>query len=385
MLSENTAHPIDSATEGHLPLSTLLSQTLVAFTIEFDNEFERQMPHRTTSHGSTADSRGGPWLVSLVMWSNCMRFVGDDGVTVSDLKRRARTGTNLDGMRRWGYITIEPDTAGSRSKRPRPDALLRPTQAGRQAQEVWRPLFGIIEERWQERFGEREIDQLRQALWDVAGQLDSELPDCLPILGFGLLSRERNAGNDGYPEGQAEEDGSGSQLPLSALLSRVLLAFAVEFERESAVSLAICANVLRLVGRGHVRVRDLPRLAGVSKQAIAMAQGFLEKQGYAVVAPEAPGSRVKALTLTPKGRQAQDTYRKLLWSIEGRWRERFGEQTIGRLRDTLEPVVVTSTGESPLFQGLEPYPDGWRAAVSRPDTLPHYPMVLHRGGFPDGS
>jgi len=28
-----------------LPLSTLLSQVLVAFTIEFDNEFERRMPH----------------------------------------------------------------------------------------------------------------------------------------------------------------------------------------------------------------------------------------------------------------------------------------------------------------------------------------------------
>jgi len=29
-------------------LSTWLSQTLVAFTIEFDNEFEHRMPHRTS-------------------------------------------------------------------------------------------------------------------------------------------------------------------------------------------------------------------------------------------------------------------------------------------------------------------------------------------------
>jgi hypothetical protein len=29
--------------------------------------------------------------------------------------------------------------------------------------------------------------------------------------------------------------------------------------------------------------------------------------------------------------------------------------------------------------------DGWRAKVRRPTTLPHYRMVLHRGGFPDGS
>jgi hypothetical protein len=35
-----------SAMAAGLPLPTLLSQALVAFTIEFDNEFERQMPHR---------------------------------------------------------------------------------------------------------------------------------------------------------------------------------------------------------------------------------------------------------------------------------------------------------------------------------------------------
>jgi hypothetical protein len=47
------------------PLPTLLSQVLVAFTIELDNEFEHQMPHRTT----IARQGRGPWLVSLPMWS----------------------------------------------------------------------------------------------------------------------------------------------------------------------------------------------------------------------------------------------------------------------------------------------------------------------------
>lgn len=56
------------------PLPTLLSQALVAFTIEFDNEAERLIAHRTTTHGSAIRPGGGslhaPWLVSLVMWSN---------------------------------------------------------------------------------------------------------------------------------------------------------------------------------------------------------------------------------------------------------------------------------------------------------------------------
>ena len=56
------------------------------------------------------------------------------------------------------------------------------------------------------------------------------------------------------------------------------------------------------------------------------------------------------------------------------------------LRQALDRLAAAPGGQnSPLWLGLEPYPDGWRASVRRPRTLPHYPMVLHRGGFPDGS
>src|SRR5262249_22878458 len=147
------------------------------------------MPHRTTDYGATPGAPpGAPWLVSLVMWSNCMRFVGDEGVTVRELERLARTPTNLAGMERWGYIVVAPDPRDSRPKPPRADWLARPTAAGRQAQEVWRPLFGVVETRWQERFGADAIAQLRDALWAVADQLTIELPDCLPILHYGLTS-----------------------------------------------------------------------------------------------------------------------------------------------------------------------------------------------------
>src|SRR5277367_1150288 len=141
---------------ARLPLSALLSQVLVAFTIEFDNEAERQLQHRTTRHSSTkqASTSGSlhtPWLVSLAMWSNCMQFVGEQGVRVGELESLARTKTNLNGMVRWGYVVVEPDPA--RGLKPRPsDRLIRATPAGRKAQEVWRPLSGVIEKLWQERF-----------------------------------------------------------------------------------------------------------------------------------------------------------------------------------------------------------------------------------------
>jgi DNA-binding MarR family transcriptional regulator len=371
------------AMNDRLPLPALLAHSLVAFTIEFDNESEHRMPHRTTDHGSTGDSLSAPWFVSMVMWTNCMQFVGEQGVTVRELERLARTPTNLNGMERWRYIVIAPDPADNRPKPPHLDWVIRATAAGRRAQDVWRPLFGVIEQRWEERFGKDQVNQLRESLRAVTSQVEVELPDCLPILKYGLVTSGPPTKRRALAQPEPE---SAASLPLPALLSKVLLAFAIDFESESEVSLAISANVLRLVGEEGVRVRDLPRLAGVSKEAIAMALSFLQKRGYAAVKPESPGSRVKVLMLTTKGRRARDDYHRLVRSVEEYSEARFGKKAIDQLRDALEQLVGEPTaGRSPLFRGLEPYPEGWRASVPKPETLPHYPMILHRGGFPDGS
>jgi DNA-binding MarR family transcriptional regulator len=155
---------------------------------------------------------------------------------------------------------------------------------------------------------------------------------------------------------------SGSGLPLSALLSRVLLAFAIEFERESQLSLAICANVLRVLEEQGVRVRDLPLQTGVSKKAISTAMSILQKRRDAVIKPEQSGSRSKVARLTLKGRESQEAYRRLLGILEERWDARFGKDAIRSLRMSMERLVGEPTVErSPLFRGLEPYPDGWRA------------------------
>ena len=83
---------------------------------------------------------------------------------------------------------------------------------------------------------------------------------------------------------------------------------------------------------------------------------------------------------------AQHVYHEVAAATEQRWRERFTGGTVSALRQALEPLVTDPDGgPPPLFRGLEPYPDNWRARVRPPDTLPRYPMVLHRGGYPDGS
>ena len=109
-----------------LPLSMLLSQALVAFTIEFDNEFEHRMPHHTTARPQ--DRTGRLWLTSQVMWENVLRHVEPDGVPVRLLHERSRTTSDsLAGLRRWGYVEVDPWTGTAGGGRPSGESVVRPT------------------------------------------------------------------------------------------------------------------------------------------------------------------------------------------------------------------------------------------------------------------
>jgi DNA-binding MarR family transcriptional regulator len=155
--------------------------------------------------------------------------------------------------------------------------------------------------------------------------------------------------------------------------------------------------VLRVLSATGVRVRELPALTGVSKEAVGMSVGFLEREGSAEAVPDPTTGRGKLIRLTAKGRLAQDTYRRLLGAIEERWQVRVGQAAMCRLRASLSELIDRRDGEQTrLSQGLVPWPGGWRArkpyltqttAMLRDPgaALPHYPMVLHRGGWPDGS
>ncbi|HUA16990.1 MAG TPA: hypothetical protein VMG31_16975 [Verrucomicrobiae bacterium] len=380
-----------------LPLPTLLSQALVAFIIEFDNEFEHQAPHRTTRFGATLGWRRPPFLVSMVMWAKLFRFIPEEGITIGELLRVS--GIPVADLRPllirvsrwWSYVTVE--AVAEKSERSEPSKaqvktrstraskagwLIRPTPGGRKALEVWQPLTAVIERRWDERFGKSRIDSLRKSLGVLTGRLDAALPSFLPILGYGLCTRRSDPAPRSPAAGNSTFDNS-----LPALLSKTLLAFALEFETESEVSLAICANVLRLTGEDGASVRDLPRRAGISKEAVAMALSFLSKRGFAAVRSL---SRTKHLVLTAKGQTARNAYFRLVHENEEGWRQRCGEDAIGALREPLEYLIGDGTANaSPLSRGLEPYPDCWRAAVANLETLPHFPMILHRGGYPDGS
>ncbi len=358
-----------------LPLSALLSQALVAFIIEFDNEFEKQVPHRTTNFGSTPGFSKAPWLVSMAMWVRYMQYIPEDGISFNELQERSRISnkglqTWLTRLSKWwSYLSVTATASG----RIPADAIIRPTSGGIRAIRVWRGLTGVIETRWRERFGSENVVQLKQSLAALADRLGADAPDFFAVLEYGSALKIRPA------------QVSGAELTLPQLLSKALIAFASEFDGESKAPIAVCANLLRLTGDAGVLMRDLPRLACLSKEGTAAAVRMGTRHGCGGVRTDAV-SRSKSLLLTSKGRMARDAYAPLGRAIETRWQERFGGATIRTLREMLQELAGDDPGaESPLLRGLKPYPDGWRAFVAPMEGLPHFPMISHRGGFPDGS
>jgi hypothetical protein len=71
------------------------------------------------------------------------------------------------------------------------------------------------------------------------------------------------------------------------------------------------------------------------------------------------------------------------WS-RGHWRRPRHKLPQAVPGSAIEGGSQVFTNRASLLRGLEPYRDGQRASVRKWDVLPHFPPVLHRGGYPDG-
>lgn len=363
------------------PLSVLLSQVLLAFTIEFDNEFELQM----------SKTYARPFKVSIAMWSNFMRYVRSEGTSVGEIAQRRcsdlkAAASVVGGMERWGYITVDHDPAtgvppmrkgfGSAAG-VKASTVIWPSMVGVLAIERWTSLVAETEGRWRTRFGDTTVERLRDVLRAIDGASEEALPRFLPIVGGLMFADVVRDATTKEPDDE-----------LPALLARVLLAFTLECEHGAPISLPIGENVLRVLGDKPFAVKDLPMLTGVSKEAVSTSLTTLRNLGATLEAP-APGGRGKAVTLTSAGGDIRRELERRISETEARWDERFG---LAHLRGVLAALLDHDAFSS----GLVTPPGGWRAEKRyAPLTdafvkdaragLPRYPMVLHRGGWPDGS
>jgi hypothetical protein len=346
-----------SGVVSRAPLTALLSWGWIAFTIEADNAVEAAGSERV----------GRLFRISLPMWINGLRFIGENGISVGELRARARAACNIGGLERWGWITVGDAGGGRRAgygshRGVTSGTVLRVTRAGAYARRLWPEVVAGHEQRWRDRFGGGVVDSLRDALRRYAGAMPSAPPEVHPSDGFRTHVVESHA---------PDEDGW-----LAGLLGQALTSLTLGQEEGSPVSLPLAANFLRVIDGETVRIRDLPELSGVSREAVAMATGFLERGGLAESGPQ------RSITLTAAGRAALGDYRA---------RATAGEDQA--LRAALEAVV---SRREALAEGLVPPPGGWRGekpylaqtrrVLADPAAaLPWQPMVLHRGGWPDGS
>ena len=352
----------------------MLSQAFVAFTIEFDNEFEHQVPHRTTNHGSTPGYARAPWLVSRAMWTRYIRHVPLEGVTVGQLEATLNISKKdlqiwlIRLGQWWNYLSFQPALERGSSKRLPAQTIVVPTAGGRKAIVVWSALTSVIEHRWRERFGDQQVSTLEEALREIAGQLDSSVAHHFKVRKHEKMS----------PLSQAKQN-----VALPELIERLLLAFASDFDQRSTAPLSACANVLRVLPDDGTRVRDLPQRTHLSADGVDAATRELLRGGWVVLQS---AHRSKSLIPTATGRSARDQYETLDAHVEKEWGVRFGVALLNKLRASLEKVCMPqASGDSPLLRGIAPYSDGWRSVVPPLGGLPYFPMITHRGGFPDGS
>ncbi len=341
----------------HVPLTTLFSWAWIAHTIEVDNAVEAVGSQHVGRH----------FRISLPMWTNGLRLIGEEGITVGELGRKARAACNIGGLERWGWIAVGEDTGprrdgyGSR-KGVKADTVLRPTRAGAYARKLWPRVVGVVENRWRERFGAGVIDALRARLTAFAPAMPWSPPEVHPSNGF-------------FTHVIAGDTADG-QRPLVALLGQALTALTLDHERSATASLPLAANLLRAIGASTVLVRDLPARTGLSKEGIAMAVAYLHRRTLAVSEPG------RAIRLTSQGTDALAAY----WQVARQHDDDALRGALHALLEQREALAASFVAPEGCWRSQKPYvAQTSRSIVDPLGALPWQPMVLHRGGWPDAS
>ena len=317
-----------------LPLSAQLSQVLVQFTRDFEREGE------------------GTWPVpSLVLWSNLLRPLGEDEVSVVDLPKRARLSRRAIATwlkSRWLEAVPGPSGRGEKQVRLSDD--------GRKVMQAWASLIPRVEAGWQKRFGKKRVGELRSVLEDLVSRLDLELPH-YPT-GYGAVDDSVTGGDhrpakegppyipargtDWSPVVRSDGD-TVSDLPLYALVSQALVQYAIDYERFHAGSLPLLCNTLRVAKDKPEPLEEFPEVSRVSG---------LHRHGVVTIerVPTKDDPARQLVELTPLGRKARDAYPRIVGEVEAMWDERYGTELVERLRGALAPIV------DKLDDGLPHYP-----------------------------
>jgi hypothetical protein len=270
-----------------------------------------------------AEGAGSGHMPSLDQWANLLRALDESGIDRRDLpailrlsKRAVRSRLLSAARKGW----IEEVRIG------RGQARVRLTTRGSEILAHWKSLRDAAEGRWQESIGVERTTRLRRALEEIVSVLPLELSH-YPA-SYGAADATVTGGNGQDWRAIPREGGrTVSLLPLSALVSEALVAFAMNYEEKSPVALSLSTTIIKRIPSQGRLLREL------GNSVVASA---LERHGFIRVDGASGGEIV---TLTRKGHAVSEAYAQRVQAVEAVWRDRFGNETVTCLRRALEGVT----------------------------------------------
>ena len=287
------------STEAHdasaeVPLNVLLSHALLDLT-------------RTCEQAGARE---------VVLWSNLLRAIGDDGIDLNALPPLVRLSkravkTTVDGVARHGWARVD-------------GGVVRLTDQARRARDEWGAAVARAESTWP------AASSLRAPLEAFVSRLGLEHSH-YPC-GYGAADW-RITGGPGVDWKAVPRDPTADTVgPLSvlALLSQALVGFAVEYESRVPFAIVVGVHLDAVFADGPVSLDDAPPVLMITGNG----RSSLERHGAVEV------DRSRQVTLTSVGRRVRDAYRPTVAAVES------SLEATTPLRAVLEGVDVHGLGHA---------------------------------------
>ena len=268
------------------------------------------------------EGAGRDGIPSLDYWANLLRGVGDAGTdrwalpAILRLSKRA-VRSRVASAARQGWVEEQ--------KLGRGQALVRRTARGAELAVRWESLQIDAEERWRTKTGINRARKLRDSLEEIVSALPLEHPHYPASYGAADASITGGNGKDWSPVPRGNDD-TVSDLPIYALVSQSLVAFAMNYEEKSPVALSLSTAVIQRIPADGRPLRGLGHPAGI---AALVRHGFVRVSGN-------EGSEI--VHLTRKGFAVSSAYNERIQAVERDWRNMLGDESVTRLRRALEDV-----------------------------------------------
>ena len=280
-------------------------------------------------------------------WANLLRVLGSTPTdnpklpAMVRLSKRAVRSRVLSALRK-GWIQEAKLGPGVMT--------VRLTERGCKVANSWNSLQARAEERWRSEIGIERFDTLLRSLGGCVSLLPFEYPHYPASYGAADASITGGNGVDwtGVPR---TNRASVLGLPMLALLSQALVAFAMSYEDRSPVALSLSSAVIRLIPPEGCSRKGLGHSVGISA---LMRHGFLRSD---------INRGNEFLYLTPSGASVQELYDQRISAVEAEWRLLFGDDTFVELELAVKSIVRALSHLRQAQKGTA-HPTGERATLS---------------------